>query len=201
MKEQPTTPQASTHPVRILTLADEQGKIRFRLAITDILFLLSLIGISILSSIQHRKRPVLRLSSGLFIPKNLPTGDTLDDLQARFQEAVDSFLLGNRLAYLYAVLFDPDLILSYVKQPWLADQVEADNLASNTALFLCIAAIEEEIEVRTFSNNPANTMAAYLRSEFKKRDWMWPHSPLAWKQHFLHHYVDTLFRPGAPLKG
>lgn len=187
--------------MRIWTLQDEHGKIRFRLAPGDILFLLSLIGTGLFSLIQHRKRPVVPLGKSVFIPINLPTGGTLDDLKTRFEHVVRSSLLGNRLAHLYAVLFDPDLVLAYIDDPWLAEQVAADNISSNTALFLCAASVEEAVEARTFSTNPANTMAAYLRSEFKKRDWLWPPSPLAWKQHFLQHYVDTLFKPGTPLKG
>ena len=102
-------------------------------------------------------------------------------------------LFGSRLAYLYAVLFDPDLILSYIDDRWLARQVEADNLANSSALFLCAAAIEAAVKDRTFGDTPSNTLASYLRSEFKKRGWLWPSSPFVWKLHFLKHYVEALF--------
>lgn len=179
--------------MRIWPLVDRKGKIRFQLAVADILFLLGLVGAEVVSLWGRRNRPVLYLSNGIFIPENLPTGDTLECLQERFQNKVGASLLGQRLAHLYAVLFDPDLILSYIDDPWLERQVEADNLASNSALFLCAAVIEAAVEDRTFGDNPSNTLASYLRSEFKKRDWLWPSSPLAWKQFFLRHFVDALF--------
>ena len=195
MKESTAERIARTEPIRNEVPTGEQHKIkiRFRLTFADILYLLGLVGAGMVALWQHRKRPVLHLSNGIFIPENLPTGDTLERLEQRFQEAVGAALLGHRLAHLYAVLFDPDLILSYVGDRWLARQVEADNLASNSALFLCAAAIEAVVKERTFGDNPANTLAVYLRSEFKKRDWLWPSSPFAWKQFFLKHYVEALF--------
>jgi len=176
------------------------AKINFRLALSDIFYLLNLVIAGFVSLLQDRKRPVLRLSDGVFIPKNLPTGDTLGGLEWRFQAAVKATLFGSRLAYLYAVLFDPDLILDYIDDAWLADQVVVDNLASNTALFHCVALVESAVEGRAFGDNPANTLAAYLRSEFRRRDWLWPPSPLAWKQYFLEHHVEMLFPPGYPIK-
>ena len=97
------------------------------------------------------------------LPETLPTGETLAGLAQRLQHAVGSDLLGRRLAWLYAVLFDPDLIRSYIKDSYLARQVETRNIENNTALFLCIAVIEEAVEGRAFRNDPANTVGAYLR--------------------------------------
>ncbi len=184
MKELTTSDRSRASRLHIWPLTDRQGKILFRLAPADILFLLGLVGAGVVSLWQRRRRPVLHLSSGVFIPENMPTGDTLDGLEQRFQEAVGVPLLGHRLAHLYAVLFDPDLVLSYIDDHWLAGQVEADNLASNSALFLCAAVIEAAVEDRTFSGNPANTLSVYMRREFEKRGWLWPSSSLAWKQFF-----------------
>ncbi len=193
MKELTTSDRSRASRLHIWPLTDRQGKILFRLAPADILFLLGLVGAGVVSLWQHRRRPVLHLSSGIFIPENMPTGDTLERLEQRFQEAVDGSLFGSRLAYLYAVLFDPDLILSYIDDRWLARQVEADNLANSSALFLCAAAIEAAVKDRTFGDTPSNTLASYLRSEFKKRGWLWPSSPFVWKLHFLKHYFEVLF--------
>ena len=44
---------------------------------------------------------------------------------------------------------------------------------------------------RAFQGNAANTIAAYLRSAFKKRGWAWPKNPLAWKRHFIEHHVEV----------
>ena len=90
------------------------------------------------------------------------------------------------------MLFDPDLIHSYIKDPYLARQVETRNIENNTALFLCIAAIEEAVEERAFRNDAANTVGAYLRGEFKKRGWKWPKHAYAWQQHFLTHHLKDL---------
>ncbi len=134
-----------------------------------------------------------RRPDGMFIPRTLPTGDTLARLVWRFQRLVDSALLGRRLARLYAVLFDPDLILDYIDDTYLAPQVEASNLNNNASLFRCVAAVEKIVEGSTFSETPDNTVAAYLRAEFKRCDWDWPTHPLVWKQFFLNHYTDRLF--------
>lgn len=134
-----------------------------------------------------------RRRDGLFIPQTLPTGDSLARLVWRFQHLVDSELLGSRLARLYAVLFDPDLILDYIDDAFLVPQIEASTLTNNAALFRCVAAIEQGIEGRTFGETPDNTVGAYLRAEFKRRKWDWPTHPLAWKQFFLNHYTDKLF--------
>ncbi len=168
-------------------------KIRFRLPIADMFVLLKYIGIGIFSWFHRRKWPLLRLRSGVFIPKNLPTGHTLEHLVGRFQKTVGSALLGRRMAYLYAVLYEPDLVLPYIDVPWLAEQVAADNLANNTALFHCVAMVEAAIEGQRFADSPANTLASYLRGKFKHARWLWPPSPLAWKKHFLNHYIETLF--------
>ena len=140
----------------------------------------------------QRRRWMHQLQSAQTLPETLPTGKTLADLAQRFQHAVSSDLLGHRLAWLYAVLFDPDLIRSYIQDPYLARQVETRNIENNTALFLCMAAIEEAVEERVFRNDAANTIGSYLRGEFKKRGWKWPKHAYAWKQHFLTHHLEDL---------
>ena len=166
-----------------------------RLLIALIIVLLLICGVLLYLLIRRRHSGMARAgrNNGVFIPRSLPTGDTLERLVSRFQQAIDSNLFGSRLARLYATLFDPDLVLTYIDESFLANQVETDDIANNTALFLCVAAVEQAIEGRAFGDNPANTLGSYLRAEFRKRDWTWPTHPLAWKQFFLHHYVETLF--------
>ena len=116
-------------------------------------------------------------------------------MREHFRQAVDSDLFGRRLAYLYAALFDPDLILPYIqdKDEYLVRQVETDNLASNAALFLCAAYIEETVDSQTFTGRAENTVRSYLHGEFVKRDWDWPTHPVVWKQYFLDQHIDELF--------
>ncbi len=154
------------------------------------LLLLS-VGFGLFYLVQ-RRRWVRQLQRAQILPEALPTGETLARLEQRFQQAVGSNLLGRRLARLYAVLLDQNLIHSHINDPYLARQVEARNIENNTALFLCAAAIEKAIEGRGFSNDPANTLASYLRGEFRKRGWRWPKHPYAWKQYFIHHHAKTL---------
>ncbi len=166
-----------------------------RLLIALIVVLLLSCGVLLYLLVRRRHYGTARAwrNNGVFIPTSLPTGDTLARLVSRFQQAIDSNLFGSRLARLYAILFDPDLILAYIDDAFLASQVETDGIANNTALFLCVAAVEQAVEGRAFGDNPANTLGSYLRAEFRRRDWTWPTHPLAWKQFFLHHYVETLF--------
>ena len=72
-------------------------------------------------------------------------------------------------------------------------------MASNTALFHCAALVEAAVEGLPLAETPANTLASYLRGKFKHARWLWPPSPLAWKKHFLNHYMDALFEPLASL--
>jgi len=139
--------------------------------------------------LTQRRRWRHQLQNVQILPETLPTGESLAGLTQHFQHAVNSDLLGRRLAWLYAVLFDPDLIHSYIKDPYLTRQVETRNIENNTALFLCMAAVEEAVEGRAFRNDPANTVASYLRGEFKKRGWKWPKHAHAWQQHFLTHHT------------
>ena len=163
-----------------------------RVLITLVLVLLLACGLLSYRLLRERSGGAAWRRKGLFIPQRLPTGDTLEHLVLRFQYLTDSALLGRRLARLYAVLFDPDLILEYINDTYLTPQIETSNLANNTALFLCVAAVEEAIEGRSFGETPNNTVGSYLRAEFKRRGWIWPTHPLAWKKFFLEQYVDQL---------
>ena len=165
-----------------------------RVLIILLIVLLLLCGVLSYLLLRGHVGALARRRDGLFIPQSLPTGDTLARLVWRFQRLVDSELLGRRLARLYAVLFDPALIFDYIDDEYLAAQVKAGNLVNNSALFRCVAAIEERVEGRTFGETPGNTVGAYLRAEFKRRDWDWPTHPLAWKQFFLNHCIDRLFK-------
>ena len=164
-----------------------------RLLIVLVIVLLLVCGVLSYFLLRERFGASARNRDGQFIPKTLPTGDTLARLVWRFQQLVGSELLGRRLARLYAVLFDPDLVLDHIDEAYLIPQVRDGNLVNNAALFRCVAAVEKAIEGTTFSETPDNTVAAYLRAEFKRRGWDWPTHPLAWKQFFLNNYTDRLF--------
>ncbi len=198
VEELETERKARDGLIRILLIEKERSRNRFHLALVALLLVA---GAGLLLFWRWRKRPAAsvtdRLEGALVIPENLPTGDTLADLERRFRQAVDSELLGSRLARLYAVLFDPDLVLVHIKDAVLAKQIKASRVENNTALFLCAAAVEEGVEGRSFRNNPANTLGAYLRSEFRKRKWGWPKNPLAWKRYFWDHHVPLLFEKDA----
>lgn len=166
---------------------------RFLIAVIIVLLLSCAVLLYLLVRRRHHASVQGRKRDGVYIPRSLPTGDSLAQLVVRFQQTTDSNLFGRRLARLYAILFDPDLILDYIDDAFLIRQVETDSIVNNTALFLCVAAIEEAVDGRDFGDNPANTLGAYLRAEFKKRDWTWPTHPLAWKQFFLNQYAEALF--------
>ena len=102
-------------------------------------------------------------------------------------------MVARRLAYIYAVLFDPELILSYIDDAYLRSQVEEDRLKDNTALFLSMASIETAVDGHVFKAHPENSIRAHLRSAFVKQGWPWPSHPLVWEKYFLEHYMETLF--------
>ena len=91
------------------------------------------------------------------------------------------------------MLFEPDLVLSYIEDPYLLPQFEEDRLADNSALFQCSAAVEEAVKGMKFRGRAENTLRSYLSGEFEKRDWDWPKSPLAWKLFFLEQHAKVLF--------
>ena len=140
----------------------------------------------------HERLP-RELRDALVIPQKLSTGATLEELEHQFSAEVGSELLGGRLARFYAVLFDPDLVLPHINDPVLVEQVRSQTLDNNTALFMAAAEVEEAFQGRLFKNNPANTLGAYLRGEFKRREWPWPKNPYAWKTYFMEQHADTIF--------
>ena len=142
---------------------------------------------------QHSPSVVDHGKNGFYIPREMPTGFKLEHLREMFQKIVDSALLARRLAYLYAVLFEPALIRSYIDDPFLLNQVDTDSLRSNAALFRCVAMIETAVDNQVFSRNPANTISNHLRPEFTKLKWPWPSHPLDWKRFFLQYHLKTVF--------
>ena len=179
--------------IRILLIEQERSETVFWLAVAGMLVLLGLVGAGFFRYIRRRAALYDKIRESVVLPEDLRTGLSLDALERRFQEIANSKLLGKRLAYVYAVLFDPALVLDYIDDAYLKPQVEAHSLENNTALFECAAAVEEAVdEHRTFRGSAANTMRSYLLSEFRKRDWAWPKSPLAWKRHFLKYHVKRL---------
>ncbi len=101
-------------------------------------------------------------------------------------------LFGARLAYLYAVLFDPDLVLAYIDDAYLKAQLEAGRIESSAALFRGAAAVEVAVEGKHFKDDLENTVGAYLRANFRQRGWGWPKNPPEWKQHFIEHHAEVL---------
>ena len=135
-----------------------------------------------------------QLEKAVIIPERLHTGLTLEQLEQHFHQTVvaKTKTLGRRLARLFATLFDPNLVLPYLDDPYLIPQVELDNMADNTALFNCVATIEMIVDGETFKGDPANSVASYLRGEFKRQGWPWPKNPLAWKLYFVRYHVKKL---------
>ena len=77
-------------------------------------------------------------SNGDFVPRKLATGLTLDEIEERFQESLDQTKFALRLAWIYAVLLDIELILPYITDDYLARKVEAYSIGHNAELFKCI---------------------------------------------------------------
>ena len=124
----------------------------------------------------------------------MPAGLSLEELKVRFQTIPNvTELVARRLAYIYAILFDPERILSYIDDEVLLGQVEADRLKDSTALFLCVAPVETALDEKVFSGRPDNSIRAHLRREFRKQDWPWPAYPMDWKRYFMEYHMDTLF--------
>jgi len=178
--------------IRILLIEKQRNRLLLVLSLGGMLLLLGLVGVGFY---LHLRRQALyhKIKDSVVFPEDLTTGFSLDALKQRFQITEGSVLLGLRLAYLYAVLYEPERVLPYINDRYLKPQVESRSLENNTALFQCVGAVEVAREERAFRGEPANTLAAYLRSEFKKRDWEWPKNPPDWKHHFLTYHVKTLF--------
>ena len=190
--------QADAAQIRLLLLASEQKQRRLHLALGGLLLLVALAsgGLVYLWQRPRRLANTLRAkSNGSFIPRRLSTGLTLDQLTAHFRKQVNSALFGLHLAYIFATLFQSELILPYLDDPWLIKHVEDDSLPSNAALFRCVAAAEEAlVEGQRFGKDPANTIGSYLNGEFKKRSETKPANPSKWKQYFVEHHVEELLR-------
>ena len=170
---------------------------RFRLvllgSVIGFLLLLGLAGAGYFLYIRRRESILDQLRNATIIPKNLHTGLTLEQLEERFQKVAGLELFGSRLAYIFAVLYEPDLVLPYIEDDYLLPQVERDRVADNSALFLCSATVEEAVKEMKFRGRADNTLRSYLSREFDKRDWDWPKSPLAWKLFFLDQHAKMLF--------
>ena len=183
--------------IRLLLIENGRHQTRFYVALSGLLVVL--VGGSVLFLLLRRRRPpepslVEKKSNGVFVPRKMPTGLSLEAVEQRFVRAVDSRKLGRRLAWIYAVLLDTALILPFIDDAYLARQVEAYDLENNTALFQCVALVEEARTGESFSGRAENTLASYLRGEFDRRGWDWPKNPLAWKLFFAEQHTDTLFQ-------
>lgn len=162
-------------------------------SVLGFLLLLGLVGTRFFLHLRRREAILDQLQDATVIPKNLHTGLTLEQLERRFQKVAESELFGSRLAFLFAVLYEPDLVMPYIEDGYLLPQVEENRVADNSALFLCSAAVEEAVKDMKFRGRAENTLRSYLSGEFEKRDWEWPKSPLAWKLFFLEQHARALF--------
>ncbi len=182
--------------IRLLLIESHRHQTRFYFALSGLLMVLVGGGVFFLF-LKRRRSPepslVEKKSNGVFIPRKMPTGLSLEALEQRFVQAIDALKLGRRLAWVYAVLLDTALILPFIHDEYLARQVEAYDVENNTALFQCVASVEEARTGESFSGRAENTLASYLRGEFERRGWDWPKNPLAWKLFFTKYHVDTLF--------
>jgi len=192
--------KAEAAEVRLLLLESRRSLQRVLYAgAGGIAFLFVLFGVGFLFLRRQHKAPrqslvVQKARGGVYIiPRNLPTGLSLSDLKDRFQQALEAERVGRCMAYAYAALLDPALVLPYLDDAWLADHVEADSLPNNRALLQCVIAIETAVEAQTFGKNPENTMLKLFQREFAKRGWDYPTHPTEWKQHFIEHHLDMLF--------
>ncbi len=184
--------QAREGRIRILLIEQDRNRMLLLFSLAGIVLLLGLVGAGYY---LHRRRQAVyeQIKESIVLLEHLKTGLTLRKLEKRFQKIANSELLGKRLARIFAVLFDPALVLDYIDDPYLKPQVATGRVENNTALFECEAAVEQaRDEDRTFQGNAANTIRSYLLSEFRKRHWKWPKSPLAWKRFFLEHHVKRL---------
>lgn len=174
---------------RMLRILEQRRRTRTMVAVLAVVLLVGIVGF-----ILFRRRRAAPTSDGVFVPNRLHTGETLASLVRRFEKAVEPDLLASRLAYLFAVLFDPELVLVHVTNPDLVRQVETDTLKDNSALFLCVAMIEAAVTGAPLGDNPVSTIRAYLWTHFDKQGWPRPLHPLAWKMHFLQHHDNVLPR-------
>lgn len=183
--------------MRVLLFEREQDQRRLSFVISGsllgFLLLIGLAGAGYFWHVRRREAIIGQLQSATVIPKNLNTGLTLEQLEQRFQKLAGLDLFGSRLAFIFAVLFEPDLVLPYIEDDYLLPQVEADRVADNSALFLCVAAVEEHVRDVKFQGRAENTLRSYLSGEFDKRGWDWPKNPLAWKLFFLEQHAKVLF--------
>ena len=191
-EELAATRRAREGRIRLLLIEHEQNQMLFWLAMAGLILLIGLVGAGYFYGRMRRRALYEQLRQSVVLPEVLKTGLSLKTLKKRLQRSLKSKLLGRRLAHIYAVLFDPELVLPYIDDPYLVPQVEGSSLDNNTALFQCAAMVEEAVEGRTFQGDTANTFRSYLIREFKNRSWEWPKNPPAWKRHFLEHHVETL---------
>ena len=186
--------------MRLLLIDNSRQRTYFYFALSGLLLVLG--GVGVLFLFIKRRMPSLieKKSTGVYLPQRLDTGRTLAELEAYFEEAVGLRLFGRRLARIFATLFEPDLVLPHIGEDYLARQVEADNIASNAALFQCSAAVEVAIDGQRFQGKAENTMRSYLSGEFAKRSWPWPAHPVIWKRFFLKHHAEDLLKEESGLK-
>ena len=180
--------------MRLLLIDTNRHQTYFYLTLAGLLLVLIAIGGMVFFFRQRIPSIIEKKSKGVYIPRRIDTGLTLGELEAYFQEAVESKLFGRRMARIFAALFDPDLVVPYIEDDHLVRQIEEDNIASNAALFQCAAAVDMVLNKQTFQGKPENTMRSYMSTEFARRTWPWPAHPVIWKRFFLKQYAEELLK-------
>jgi len=114
-------------------------------------------------------------------------------------------LQAHRLAYLFALLFAPKLVLAYAEATTerVRSFIDASCYPDCAALYQALAAVEAGHLGTVFSTDPANSLRSYFRCFFKRLaadrgaaeiggEALWPKSPLAWRVFFVQHYGAML---------
>lgn len=180
---------------RLLLIASERQRRRDQNTIGFLV--LVLLGVGFVFLLRRRRRPPSVIEygkGGFYIPYEMPTGLSLDELKARFETIPNiTALAARRLAYSYALLFDRELIRAYITDEYLRPQIEEDRLHDNTKLFSAIAPIETAVDQQVFSGRPENSIRSHMSEAFKKHGWPWPSHPTEWKRYFMEYHMETLF--------
>ncbi len=121
----------------------------------------------------------------------------------------------HRLAYLFALLFAPKLVLAYAEATTerVRSFIDDSCYPDCAALYQALAAVEAAHLGTAFSTDPVNSLRSYFRCFFRRlatdrgtvesgREVPWPKSPLAWRVFFVQHYgamlpgLSRYFAPG-----
>ena len=92
-------------------------------------------------------------------------------------------LWDRRLGYLYRVLTDATVALSYVEDPWVREALEAGAVHTLKVLYLAGAALEHH-EHGTLFSDPYDGLWSFFSEQFKARSLRRPARPEEWREFF-----------------